>query len=327
MRLAPKGSVAWHFIFGDVVHEALADYYQSKRDASAMHASFIMAWKNTDGWLQERYGAFYSMGIEEEWQNYQVKGTEMLRNYDMFDRSKKKEFYKKIIAVDVEERSYVPILNPYTGKPLPGNPLLTGRIDLVVQREDGIWIVDHKTAAQKNDSRALDVDDQLTGYCYIWYRISGKVPQGAIYNVLIKDPPHPPKILKSGELSKDKAQRTTFELYLQAIHNQGLDPNDYEEHLNWLGQKEWTQFFIREGVERNLEELQSFEERLYHEYLDMELAIDDDKKRYPNMSQWNCQGCTILPLCQTLEEQGDELYIIDGMYEVQEPRYEIPEGV
>lgn len=326
MRLSPKGSVPWALVFGDVVHEGLAAYYETNRDLAAMYKGFNTAWAEKYDWMQERYGAFFDMGIESEWVIYKDKGLEMLRTYDMFDRSKKKDFYKKIIAVNVEERSYVPILGP-DGNPLPGSPMLSGRIDLVVDREDGVWIVDHKTAAQKNDSRALDVDDQLTGYCYLWWRISGVIPRGAIYNVLIKDPPKPPKQLKSGELSKDKAQRTTFELYLQTIHSLGLDPNDYEEHLNWLGEKEWTQFFIREGVERNLEELESFEKRLYYEYLDMQRAIDQPEWRYPNPSQWNCGACQILPICQTMEEQGDELYVIEGMYEAQEPRYVIPEGV
>ena len=326
MRLRSKGSVAWALIFGDVVHEGLAAYYENNRSVTKMGTAFEQAWAKTDRWLRERYSAFYTMGIEEEWRSYAEKGHEMLRNYDMFDRSVKKDFYKKIIAVNVEERAYVPILDP-SGNTLPGTPLLTGRIDLVVQREDGIWIVDHKTAAGRHDSRALDVDDQLTGYCYIWYRLTGDIPRGAIYNVLVKDPPKPPKQLKDGSLSRDKSQRTTFELYLQSIHTLGLDPNDYEEHLNWLGQKEWSQFFLRELIERNLEELESFEKRLYYEYLDMQKSIDLEEWRYPNPSQWNCPGCGMLPLCQTLEEQGDPDYIIENMYEVMEPRYTIPKGV
>src|SRR5512141_258685 len=158
-RLVPKNSVQWNLIFGECVHEALAAYYGGKRHQVDMIDAFEAAWKKENETLKDEMGGFYEMGIGDEWMTYRDKGTEMLRHYHTYDRTHK--FFDEIIAVNVEERAFVDILSP-DGNHLPGKPLLSGRIDLVVKRKDGIWIWDHKTAASAPSLRALDVDDQLT---------------------------------------------------------------------------------------------------------------------------------------------------------------------
>lgn len=323
-RLVPKNSVQWNLIFGECVHEALAAYYGGKRQLKELHDAFEAAWKEENETLKDEMGGFYEMGIGDEWLEYKDKGMEMLRHYHTYDRTHK--FFDEIIAVNVEERAFVDILSP-SGQHIPTRPLLSGRIDLVVKRKDGIWIWDHKTAASAPSLRALDVDDQLTAYCYIWWRISGEVPRGAIYNVLVKEPPHPPKQLKSGELSKDKSQRTTFDLYRQEIERLNLDFRDYEEMLKYLEGKDWNQFFVRDGSQRNEEELYSFEERLFVEFQHMTAAIGLPQERYPNPSQWNCGFCSVISLCQAMEEKNDLTYLKENGYRVNPPRVTIPKNV
>lgn len=319
-------------IFGDCVHAALDVYYRPvgkgtkpPRKIGPTIKAFKAAWAEKDAWLQEQYGPLYKMGIGEEWHDHLERGELMLKYYDQFDRQDK--MFDSVIEVGVEDRAFQTILTP-DGDEIEERPLLSGRVDLAFERKDGVHIMDHKALASAHQSRALDIDDQLTGYSYLWWRMTGDVPAGVWYNVLVKDPPKHPRLIKNGTaLSQDKSQRTTWELYHQTLLEMGLDLADYDEMLKFLEAKGWRQFYLREGVDRNEEQLESFENHLYYEYLDMQAALKDENLRYPNPSQYTCPGCPVMAICQTMEEQGDVEYIIENMYRVQEPRYEIPKGV
>jgi hypothetical protein len=316
--------VTWYLIYGDVMHAALEAYYLSKRNLTDCLEQFDVSWQLQNAKLQEEYGGLYDEGIGEEWYEYKEKGITTLRYYSIFDQQD--PWFDEIIAVNIEERAFVEILD-LDGEPLKGAPLLSGKIDVVGLRKGYVGIMDHKNLASIHDSRALDVDDQLTGYCYIYWRLTGDIPREATYNVLVKDPPKPPRVLKSGELSQDKSQRTTHDLYLATIKELGLKRGDYAEILGYLRDKGWSQFFSRESIQRNQEELESFERRLYYEYKDMQRALKDPGYLYPNPSQRTCGGCSMMPICQSMEEGGDVEFVRDTMYEVGEPRVLIPEGV
>lgn len=325
-RLQVRNRVTWYLIYGDVMHAALEAYYLSGRNLTDCLAQFEVSWQLQDAQLQEQFLGFYGEGIGEEWWEYKAKGETTLRYYAQFD--KKDPFFDEIIAVNIEERAFVEILG-LDGEALPGHPLLSGKIDVVGFRKGKKRpsIMDHKNLASAHDSRALDMDDQLTGYCYIYWRLEDVVPFEAVYNVLVKDPPKPPRILNDGSLSKDKSQRTTYDLYLAAIKEHGLKRGDYAEILGFLRDKGWSQFFRREGVQRSVDELRSFERRLYYEYTDMQRVLEDPGYAYPNPGQRTCPGCSVMPLCQAIEEGGDPEYIRDSMYDEGEHRVLIPEGV
>lgn len=336
-NLRPKGQVTWYLIFGDCIHSAMDAYYRPKtsrsrrppRDLALAIDAFEQAWNEKDDDLRHDFAGLYSQGIEEEWHKHKERGVQMLIHYDKFDKIH--PFFDKVIAVGVEERAFVDILRP-DGEPIPSLPLLSGRIDLVVEKETGVWIVDHKALAGAPNDRALDVDDQLTAYCYIWWRLTGQRPRGAYYNVLIKDPPKPPKVLVSGQLSQDKAQRTTRELYRETMKELGIpirtEKVDYTEMLNYLAEKGWHQFYQRLGpVMKTEEQLLSFQTHLYHEYLDMSNALAHPDMRYIAGSQYVCPGCPMMMLCQTMEERGNVDYVRNARYEEVPPRVEIPSEV
>jgi hypothetical protein len=295
------------------------------RDVALAMDAFDQAWEEKDQWLRKEYGAFYGLGIGDEWLMHKERAHEMLKHYHTFD--KLHPLFDKVIEVGVEERSFVDILGPGE-EHLEDLPLLSGRIDLVVEKDNGIWIIDHKALAGAPNDRALEMDDQLTAYCYIWTRLAGTPPRGAFYNVAIKDPPKEPRFLKSGELSQDKSQRTTYEMYLQAIKDAGLDRKEYGEMLDFLAQKGWGQFFQRLGpVPKSWEQLETFERYLYNEYLDMSLAVEDEEKRYPSGSQYTCPGCPVMQICDTMNRQGNVDLVIAGGFVRDEPRINLPEEV
>lgn len=329
-RLQPKDRVTWYLDFGEAVHAALEVYYRDgERDLGKMLAAFEEYWNLFDRRLKDTFKGLYESGIGEEWWNMKDKAEAMFRNYDIYDRASGYwDDVEEILAVNIEERAFVDILNRQR-RHMPGRPLLSGRIDLALLKRDGHHIWDHKTASTAYDARALDVDDQLTGYSYIYWRLTGVVPKSAIYNALIKEPPTPPKVLKNGSISKDKAQRTTYDLYIVALIENGIDPMspDYAEILQVLQDKGWSQFFLRDGLVRNLEELQSFEKRLFYEWEDMSQVISEPERAYPNPTQRTCPGCAVIPLCQMMEEQGDVEYIRENMFEIAPVRAEIPEEI
>lgn len=331
--LEPMNSVAWPLIFGSVMHDALDTYYRTERDMTMTIESFTSAWQTEDNILA-RQGAFYTDEVQAEWLDYKAKGLQMLKYYDIHDRADK--FFTKIIDVGVgfdawrenitvEERYFIEILDR-EGAGTGG--LLSGRIDLVVKRKDGIWIVDHKNYAAAPNWRALEVDDQLTGYCYIWWRMTGELPRGAMYNVLLKDPPKPPRVLVSGKLSVDKSQRTTYDLVQDAIKEIDADPSDYAEFLDLLRDDGWSRFFPRsENVGRNIHQIENFERHLAREHADMQRALDDEEERYPNASQSTCRFCSMVPICNAMEDGSDVEDLKASMYKKKDPRHTIPDEV
>lgn len=320
-RLAPKGKATWYFMFGDMVHAALETYYKNNRSLALAADILHTEWLKHDESLREMYGALYaSPEVKEYWYEEYQKAASMLYYYDLYDKSH--PFFDRVLDMSIEERSFIEILDG-EGEAHPG--LLSGRIDMVVEREDGIWIVDHKTLSSAPSDSALDIDDQITAYCYIYWRTTGVMPRGGMYNVLLKDPPKPPRVLKNGTISKDKSQRTTYELYMEALVENDQDPADYTEILEYLENKGWSQFFVRMQSERNMEQLAQFEKHLYHEYVDMADALEHPDALYPNPSQYTCPRCQFLPICKAMEEGSDSEYVIGHGYEVLEPRHTIPE--
>jgi len=315
--------------------------WKPPRDISLAMDAFTEAWEKEDQLLREMYAGFYANGIEEEWNMHRERGLEMLKYYNLYDKAH--PLFDKVIEVGVEERAFVDILGPggehLRGEHLPDLPLLSGRIDLVVEKDNGIFIVDHKALAGQANDKALDLDDQLTAYTYIWWRISGSIPQGAFYNVAIKDPPKQPRMLVNGTLSMDKSARTTMELYRQALKDMGVKGTkqmgpggvviqDYSEYLDWLGQKGWHQFYQRIGpVRKSREQLESFERYLYYEMQDMEKALEDENFRYGARSQYVCPGCPYMMLSQAMEDQGNVDLVIRSGYKRTEPRVQIPEEI
>jgi hypothetical protein len=329
-------------MFGTSIHNGMDWYYRGiaedgVRDEQRLLAGFLEAWEKEDERLQEVFGGMYGLGLGQQWWDYKLLGEGMLRNYHVYDKGQR--IIEEVIDLAIEERSFVDILN-LQSKKQTGKPLLSGRIDLVIRdKRDQVWIWDHKTAAKKPNNNALDLDDQITGYCYIYWRLSGVVPAGAVYNALLKRMPEEPKILKSGVPSTDKRQNLLKADYVRALQQCGVkdlntaptkptkqnpSPTTYAEMLKSLDDRGWSDFFHRHWISRTEDELRSFHQRLFHESVDMRTVLDHPELAYTNANQQNCMGCPMLPLCRVMEERGDVEFVRETMYDVVEPRTTIP---
>ena len=182
---------------------------------------------------------------------------------------------------------------------IPGtNHFLVGTLDMVVRWKGKLWVLDHKGYKQFADPSALELDDQMTAYCYLLWKKFGEYPAGAIYNELRKSLPCEPMLLKDGKkLSKDKSIDTTPEKYIATIQKHGFDISEYDDILAKL---EDNEFFKREIITRNKHELQAWEDNLVLEALDMDRAVKKNIM-YPSPTKdcsWHCSEYRILCKCE-----------------------------
>jgi len=153
--------------------------------------------------------------------------------------------------------------------------IFAGKIDMIIQADNGVWVVEHKTASSMDDRyfERLELDPQITGYIYLASRNSANV-LGVLYNVIRK-----PSIAQK----KSEGQQDFFARLAQ----------------DYLDRPEF--YFARKEIVRNDQELQEFPEYVTGVASEISFATT-----YPrNVSRCNLYGrCAFRSLCI---EWSDEL--------------------
>lgn len=190
----------------------------------------------------------------------------------------------------------------------------TGTIDLLVEDTDGkLWFMDHKTTASLDIyDKNSDMDRQISRYWYALEKLGYKI-EGFIYNIILKDVPVEPRLLKSGQLSKDRSQKTTAILYRQAIEKHGLDLNDYMDHMQFLYETP-KEFFRRVKVTRTPEE----REASIRETREVILDITEAKRYYRNITKDCSWDCPFKTLCVSEMDGSNADLIRNELYQVKE---------
>jgi hypothetical protein len=213
----------------------------------------------------------------------------------------------------VQIDDFVPILVEIEFEvPIPGfeDVVYQGRCDLIVRDKNGrYWIVDHKTAGQFGSTEWLDMDEQCGSYIWALQRQLEIPIQGVIYNQLLKDYAKPPDELKRGGYSKNKQQRTTFDLYKKTLIDNNEDLDDYWEFLDFLKDK-GNPFFRRLQVTRSPREIELLGERIAIEASDML----NDPAIYPSPGMFNCMGCGYRMPCLATLDGTDTKYILNEQF-------------
>lgn len=289
------------FFLGNAVHDGLEAYYKTGGDSGKTLAAVE---KKIDKILTEVAHNTVEFGgdsANEEYEELADLARQMVINYmKCYELD-----YHLGTPIDVEARLRVIVPTPQWEYP---SITLSGRADLIfedLQRD--VWIMDHKTSSTYSVGLpGLDVDEQLTAYMYLYWKKTGIVPKGVIYNILIKKTPKAPRILKSGELSQDKSQKTSYELYMKELQSRNLDPFKYEAILSGLKEKGWSDYFFRERATRNEVELRSFEDRFMVKASEIAAIYrDPDIWAYPSPSTYQCNYCQYLSACKSKEDGGD----------------------
>lgn len=279
------------FDFGTAMHEGLRAYY----DPSTW-GNLKLQRKNAKEAFAETYEALITKvtvgDVEFELQATESinLGLMMLDYYFMWAPEQDKGMTPLYVEIEFEV-------------PIPGVPgcIYQGRIDLIIEDEFGYWIVDHKTAKQFGDSMWLSLDDQCSSYAWAIAKQLGLDVRGVVYNQLKKSPPHPPKILKSGALSVNKQQDTTFEVFLKACRELNHDPRWYREYLRYLKHNP-KEFVRRTRVNYRPEALEIVEKRIAMEAKEMS---NPNVQIYPSPSPMNCNGCRFFIPCLQIQEGSE----------------------
>jgi hypothetical protein len=231
-----------------------------------------------------------------------------------------------------------------------------GTIDLLYLEDGKLKFMDHKTTTSIDRYVANSILDRqisrywwaLTALCqghgYVWHEVedtsgegvaSGWVPvknthlyqvlsqfsgpEEFVYNIIRKDAPKKPELLKKGGLSKNKAQNTTYALYKQAIADYGLAEADYLdilEHFELQGDK----FLRRISVERSESECQAAMEdftKVCREIMSLrhELEVDPvtaESRLYYNITWDTPTFNSYFPLIEA-EIKGDNVSMVQAM--------------
>lgn len=198
-----------------------------------------------------------------------------------------------------------------------------GTLDRVVRDRYGRWwIMDWKTA-KGADTNKLETDDQISAYMWAaeqWFR---RPIHGFVYVQLTKDVAKPPKRLANGQLSTDKKQKTTYNLYRKAlIEDYGevrRAPKKMIDFLNWLASEETPEGdrFIRwDMVTRTREQKIA---TYHHIMAEVKMMIDPDLYLFPNPTRDCIWDCPFRDACLMIDK-GQEGQAYKWLQEYFEPR-------
>jgi hypothetical protein len=296
--------------FGEAFHKWLEFYYQNGCDDNA-------ALQKLTEWIQQQD----TSGMDDVEINEMIDllhGTTQHYHRTYGENDKK----WKVLGTEVE----------FIVK-LDEGLFYTGTIDLVIEEDGKIKFFDHKTVSsiQMYVEKSV-MDRQLSRYWWAlkmiaagigrvkneeglwvrWQEIEGREIEGCVYNLIAKDYPREPKILKSGKISTDKSQKTTYDLYLQTIHALGQNPDDYKEMLDYLKEKP-DPFLRRVNVLRTEQELEAAMWEFAYTSADMHDVLVAMSRHpetietltYRNIGHHCMNMCEYRPLCQTVIEGGN----------------------
>lgn len=121
------------------------------------------------------------------------------------------------------------------------NEQIKGVIDVVWRHKTTgrILITDYKFSTKNKGLEDILLDEQMYLYAMV-YGVQNKLSIDDIdigYVNIPKCEMVKPRVLKNGTLSKDKAQNTTYNLYVESINDLGLNISDYEDILSELTNK------------------------------------------------------------------------------------------
>lgn len=240
--------------------------------------------------------------------------------------------------------------------PLDDEIAYEGTIDLIFKDEDGhLWFSDHKTTTSIDRYvKNAEMDRQISRYWWslqqlaqgkgwlwekhgekegwfttvgsrLWQEIDGLQPHGFIYNIIAKDWPEPPAVLKKGGLSKAMNQKTTLDMYLKAmldngllsndtVGNAGLVPEEYADiitHLKNQESEDGNRYFRRIKVFRRQDEVDA----AMADFREVVADITSNPRIYRNIN-YDCSSmCQFHSLCVATLDGSNADMLINLMYE------------
>lgn len=195
--------------------------------------------------------------------------------------------------------------------------VLRGKLDAgLVDEFDTSWLFENKTTSESIADRLnfIDIDEQMSTYTMACSYLPELLPNfgGSIYNVIRKKAPTIPKVLQrpAGSLSKAINIDTTYEVYMETILANGLNPNDYLEILGILKAKGDT-FYGRKIVARDDRQIRNFRQMLYFQVRRIKDIIKQFEKTHTdnvfakNATYMCTRDCEYCQLCIMHSKNAD----------------------
>lgn len=202
---------------------------------------------------------------------------------------------------------------PLDGKSIEETEIIfRGKIDAVAQDSQGrVWLMDHKTFSRIPDENFRFANQQVLLYAWAMPQAGFPKPDGMLWDYIRSKPPAIPHELKSGGLSKAKSIDTTPEVYLEKIHELGLDPADYEDILSKLEANEES-FYRRIYTPIRESMIYPVVADLLETAKEIQALAGVSKARSLDR---HCSYCSFRSLCQTELQGLDTEYILKAEYQ------------
>lgn len=312
-------------LFGNMIHKFL-EVWNNSHDMIDAHGAMQKLYLEADTQFVDQ------VELQELWELALEVTDNYVTQYEDKDRK------LKVIATELEFIIH-----------LDDDIFYQGTIDWVFEDEEGrLWFSDHKTtdSIEKYAKNSV-MDRQISRYWWALQQLTkgvGKVKHGDewlhppfelmdkevygfVYNIIVRDAPHAPKVLKSGQLSKDKSQRTTLDLYMQALKdnllliwdemNECFDvPAEYIDICDHLAQQE-NRYFRRIDVTRLQPEIDASILEFFTVSQDIAVLSDmgDSPMLYRNITPDCSWDCEFRGLCELQITGGNTQLLLDLNYE------------
>lgn len=185
-----------------------------------------------------------------------------------------------------------------------------GRFDMVFRNpldRNKIWINDFKVTGASFSwftEYLSTLDEQARAYAWAARTIWGPEFGGVMFTIIRNKAPHEPAVLKSGKLSRNKSQDTTWPKYKAALLALGEDPADYDDMRVVLTERVQAKPFVaRVEIRPNEHTTAMFEHQAAHI---APLMVDPQVPIWPNASFMNCNMCPFKMPCSLAHTVGWE---------------------
>jgi len=300
------------FVLGGLVHQAV-DTVASDPAGQANHAGTYAPLATAE--LERLSEIEMSQDLEDKMHATVHLGGEMLRHYDLWLQHNPPTY--KVLETEFW-------LNVPLGVEVHGHQAyFVGRTDgLATDAEGELTILEYKTAARLKDPNDLKLDFQGLAYLAAAQQL-GSLPgrrakaRGLLFIYMLKKVAKPPTVLQNGSLSVNKRQGTSYELYVEALEDMGLDPSEYGKMLLYLSTQ--CQYFQRttisptpEALEATWKDLQT----LAREMLNPQVHIYPNPGYFP----WKCNNCWYKDPCDLRRQGIDPAPLLRSAYRERERR-------
>lgn len=281
---------------GRVLHDFLAEYYgalqrQKVINGTTAYRKATKALRAKDEELQKLAWAARSGGAPD------VAASLMGVLPHALDLA---EAYHRVRGEDDSEQHQVLLVERRLEYPLwDGGPVVPCVVDLVTQDERGaVCLWEHKSTTQIPRQGRRFRDLQTTLYAAILSEVLDVQPTNVVWNYLGTKSLYQPEPLKSGELTQRQDIHTTYTLYLNAIKQAKLKEADYEETLDRIAEREYTDLFPRFELP-----LMQDEQVLLRDFVstgsEIVRALDGEGFVPVRNISRDCDWCSFTPLCET----------------------------